>query len=106
MNKQGVVLVGSGKETVLSSEEERQLARCIEELCSLGFSPTHGQVTDFLKDYVMLHKLNTPFKETLLGKKWLRNFLRCNSLSTKKANMISAAHMATTSNPFAVYDFF
>ena len=106
MNKQQVVLVGSRKKTVLSSEEERQLPKCIEELHSLGFSPTSGQVIDLMKDYVALHKLNMPFKENIPGKEWLRNFLRCNSLSTKKANMISAVCMATTSNPFVVYNFF
>ena len=47
-----------------------------------------------------------PFKENRPGKEWLRNFLKCNSLSIKKANMISAACMATTSNPFVVYKFF
>ena len=106
MNKQGVALVGSGKKTALTSEEERQLAKCIEELCSLGFSPTRGQVIDLVKDYVTLRKLNTPFKENRPGKEWLRKCLRRNSLSTKKANMISAARMATTSNPFVMYDFF
>ena len=68
MNKQGVALVGSGKKTALTSEEERQLAKCIEKLCSLGFSPTRGQVIDLVKDYVTLHKLNTPFKENRPGK--------------------------------------
>ena len=106
MNKQQVVLVGSRKKTVLSSVEERQLPKCIEELHSLGFSPTRGKVIDLTKDYVALHKLNIPFKENILGKEWLINFLRCNSLSTKKPNMISAVCMATTNNPFVVYDFF
>ena len=50
MNKQGVVLVGSRKKTALTTGEERQLAKCTEELCSLGFSPTYGQVIDFVKD--------------------------------------------------------
>ena len=66
MNKQGVVLVGSRKKTALTTGEERQLAKCTEELCSLGFSPTYGH---FVKDYVTLHKLNTPFKENRPGKK-------------------------------------
>ena len=59
-----------------------------------------------MKDYVTLHKLNTQFKENEPGKEWLRIFLIRNSLSTKNANMISVVQMATTSNPFAVYDFF
>ena len=42
------MLVGSGKKTVLSSEEERL---CIEELCSLELSPTHGQVIDLVKQW-------------------------------------------------------
>ena len=99
------MLVGPGKKTALSSEEERQLAKCIEELCSLGFKPTRRQVIHLVKNYVTLHKLNTPFKENRPGKECFRNILRRNSLNTKKANMISAARMAATSTPFVVYEF-
>ena len=69
---------------MLSSEEERQLATCIEKLCSLGFSPTRRQVIDLVKDYVTLHKLTASFKENRPGKEWLINFLRRNSLKQKK----------------------
>ena len=60
MSKRGVVLIGPGKKTVLTFEGEKQLTKCIGELCSLGFSPTIGQVIDLVEDYVTLHKLNTP----------------------------------------------
>ena len=50
------MLVGPGKKTALSSEEERQLAKCIEELCSLGFKPTRRQVIHLVKNYVTQKK--------------------------------------------------
>ena len=63
-------------------------------------------MTDLVKDYVTLHGIKTLFKENRPGKEWLRNFMKQNKLNTKKANMISYAHMANTTNPFVVSDFF
>ena len=80
------------EKTVLSSEEERQLATCIEKLCSLGFSPTRRQVIDLVKDYVTLHKLNASFKENRPGKEWLINFLRRNSLKQKSQHDKGRSH--------------
>ena len=45
MLKDGIPLVGSGSKT-LTPEQEKQLALCIGELCTLGFSPTRSQVTE------------------------------------------------------------
>ena len=91
MLKDGIPLVGSGSKTALTPEQEKQLALCIGELCTLGFSPTRSQVTDLVKDYVTLHGTKTAFKENRPGKEWLRNFMKRNKLNTKKANMISCA---------------
>ena len=65
---------------MLSSEEERQLAPCIEKLCSLGFSPTRRQVIDLVKDYVTLHKLNASFK----GKGMVDKFFKAQQFKAKK----------------------
>ena len=40
------------------------------------------------------------------GYKWMKNFLKGNRRTTKKAEMISAARMANTSNPFIICDFY
>ena len=106
MLKEGIPLVGSGSKTALTPQQEKHLALCIGELCTLGFSRTRSQVTDLAKDYVTLHGIKTPFKENRPGKEWLRDFMQRNKLNTKKANMISYACMANTSNPFVVYNFF
>ena len=90
----------------MTPEQEKQLALCIGELCTLGFSPTRSQVTDLVKDYVTLHDIKTPFKENRPGKEWLRNFMKRNKLNAKKANMISYALMVSTSSPFVVYNLF
>ena len=90
----------------MTPEQEKQLALCIGELCTLGFSPTRSQVTDLVKDYVTLHDIKTPFKENRPGKEWLRNFMKRNKLNAKKANMISYARMVSTSSPFVVYNLF
>ena len=55
MLKEGIPLVGAGPKTALIPEQEKQLALCIGELCTLGFSPIWSQVTDLVKDYVTLH---------------------------------------------------
>ena len=106
MLEKGIPLVGSGSKTALTPEQVKQLALRIGELCTLRFSPTRSQGTDLVQYYVTLHGIKTPFKENRPGKEWLSNFLKRNKLNTKKANMISYARMANTSNPFVVYDFF
>lgn len=103
---EGKVLVGSGRKNTLSPTEESDLAKCIASLCNLGFSPSSSQIKDFVKDYVKLHNMTTPFKNDRPGKNWLSQFMKRNNLSKKKANMICAARKSVTSNPFIIYDFY
>ena len=53
---------------------------------------------------IMTLKLHS--RENRPGKDWLRSFMERRNLSTKKANMISAARKSATSNPFIVNDFY
>lgn len=103
---QGIERKGSGRTTVLSPEEEKQLKSCIEMLCQVGFSPTRNQLLSLVKDYVENNNVKNPFLDNKPGFDWLKGFMERNKLSMQKANMISAARMAATSNPFIVYDFF
>ena len=106
MEEKGKALVGSGRRPSLSVEEEKQLASCIGVLCNLGFSPSRAQMKDLVCDYTKIHQLKTPFKDGRPGKNWLRKFMERNKLSMKKANMISAARISATCNPFIIYDFY
>ena len=45
----------SGRLTALSTEEEKQLALCIETICRVGFSPTKEWIKDIVQEYVHLH---------------------------------------------------
>ena len=46
------------------------------------------------------------FSNNRPGYKWIKNFLKHNRLTLKKAEMISTARMVNTSNPFIIYDFY
>ena len=100
------VLKGSGRRTALAPEQEQELAKCINAMCKTGFSPTRVEIKNLVKEYVQLHNLKTPFKDDRPGKDWLRMFMDRNSLSMKKANMISTARLSATANPFIIYDFY
>ena len=106
MKQAGKVLVGSGRQTSLSQNEELNLSKCIGSMCRLGFSPTRAQIKDMVKDFVTAHQLKTPFKNDRPGKDWLKGFMDRNNLSLKKANMISAARKSATCNPFIINDFY
>ena len=67
---------GSGKKTVLSKDEESQLASCIGSLCKLGFSPTRDQILVLVKESLngsfaekrsRHHRLPTPLAPNPLG---------------------------------------
>ena len=46
------------------------------------------------------------FKNGRPGITWLRNFMKRNKLTHKKAEMISSARLSNTSNAFIIYDFY
>ena len=95
-----------GRPTILSKEEETTLANCINVLCKNGFSPSIDDVRLIVSDYVKSNKIEAAFKNNLPGRKWMKRFLNMNSLSLKKATMISKIRKDCTSNPFIVYEFY
>ena len=104
--REGKEMMGSGRRTVLTQEQESSLSKCIDTLCNSGFSPSADEIKNLVRDYVRSNHIKTPFKEDRPGREWFTNFLKRNRLSTKKATIISAARKAATSNPFIVYDFY
>ena len=61
---------------------------------------------NLVQEYVQGHGLETQFKKERPGYKWIRNFMRRNNLTMKKAEMISSARMGNTANPFIINDFY
>ena len=104
--QEGTEMVGSGRRNVLNEQEETQLARCINVLCNAGFSPSTNEIKDLVRDYVCANSITNPFNDDRPGKDWLRNFMKRQKLSTKKATIISAARKAATANPFIIFDFY
>lgn len=82
------------------------MAECISVLCIAGFSPSADEIKNLVQDYAKSNGIVTPFADGRPGKDWFRSFLKRQSLSTKKATMISAARKAATANPFLVHDFY
>ena len=107
LQKKGLPLRVQGRTTVLSSDTENSLAKCISTLCRVGFSPTSEEIKDLVADYVRENKIQvSAFNDGRPGKHWLAGFMERNRLSLKKANMISSARKSATSNPFIIFDFF
>ena len=75
LTSDGKELVGSGKNTILTKEQETELANCIGVLCNAGFSPCRNEIKDLVKEYVTIHKIENPFKENRPGKDWMRETL-------------------------------
>ena len=62
---------------------------------------------NLVADYIKINGIKADeFKDGKPGDKWFKNFMKRNKLSSKKAEMISTARRANTSNPFIMYDFF
>ena len=57
--------------------------------------------------YILVNKIKVKqFKENRPGLTWMKNFMKHNKLSHKKAEKISSARKVNTSNPFIIYYFY
>ena len=62
---------------------------------------------ELVKQYVCINQIDaTQFQDGHPGITWLKSFMTHNKLTHKKAEMISSARKANTSNPFIIYDFY
>ena len=58
-------------------------------------------------DYIIINKLETSqFKDPRPALTWIKNFIKRNKLTHKKAEMISSARKSNTANLFIIYNFF
>ena len=77
-------------------------------ICNHGFSLAFREIIDLVESYIKMNKLgNSQFKNgSRSGLKWMKEFMKGNRLSIKKAEMISLARKLSTSNPFIIYDYY
>ena len=62
---------------------------------------------EIVHQYILVKKIEVKqFKDNRSGLMWMKNFMKGNKLSHKKAEMISCARKANTPNPFIIYDFY
>ena len=105
MKKENESIVGGGRLSTFDKDVKKELTECISTMSKLGFSPNRSQLKDIVQNYVTTNNINTSFRNNQTGKDWVRNFMRRNKLSTKKANIISSARNSSTSNPFLIHDY-
>ena len=67
-NEEGKTLIGSGRKTTCSNQEESQLTNIIGSMCNFGFSPMTHTIKDSAQDYVAARNLKTTFKNNRPGK--------------------------------------
>ncbi|XP_057305999.1 uncharacterized protein LOC130644419 [Hydractinia symbiolongicarpus] len=105
--KEGAKLGKSGRKCVFDAETEARLAKYIGVVCNLGFSPTLDEILDLVAEYIKVTgTISLQFKNGRPGLVWIKSFMKRNGLSHKKAEMISTARKANTSNPFIIFDFY
>ena len=105
-NEEGKTLIGSSRKPTFSNQEESQLTNIIGSMCNFGFSPKTHTIKDSVQDYVVARNLKTTFKNNRPGKNWLREFMKRNKISLKKANLTSAARKSTKNNLFLINGFY
>ena len=96
----------TGRKQELSWEVEGALADCIGILCKHGFSPSIDDILNLVQENLEANNIKTSFVNNRPGRRWLDGFVKRNSLSLKKANMITKTRKSATSNPFIIYQFY
>ena len=103
----GTPVTHSGGQLSLTEETEEKLARCISELCRLGFSVTVNEIIELVAEYLSVNNIIiTKFKDNKQGTYWLSGFMKRHNLSLKKAEMICLARKSVTENPFIIFGFY
>ena len=92
----------TGRRPTFSVEQELGIAKCITIMCRNGFSPLQSDLQDSVQAYVQANNLATPFHDDRPGKDWIRNFMKRNKLSLKKASMLSIARRSNSANFFII----
>ena len=74
---------------------------------SITTIPPFTYFQEIVHQYIVAQNIiAAQFKDNRPGLAWLKNFMARNNITHKKAEMISCARKANTSNPFIIYDFY
>lgn len=95
-----------GRKTVLSKQQETELAKHLELMAKWGFALTKKEVIQTVQDYVLEHNLQTPFKDNTPGDEWFRGFCSRNALNLRKHEALDKARRSATSDPYIIYPFY
>lgn len=98
--------LGSGRSSILSTEVEEVLEKCLVARSIMGYPCNRSELKDLVHEYVIANGMITPFSNGKPGNKWYANFMRRHpKLSLKKPEQIQKVRI-TSRDPFVVYSFF
>lgn len=95
-----------GRKTVLSTEEEEDLASKIKIMAKWGWALTRKEISDVVHTYIVQNNIKNNFKYNYPGKDWINLFFTRNRLVAKKMEQLEKSRRQATSDPFIVYHFY
>ena len=95
-----------GRDTVLTSEEERRLAQYIVDMCDMGFGLTRQDVMRVAYSIVEKSGREHPFSNGMAGRAWFDGFRSRNHNLTMRISQPLSYSWATASNKEIIDDFF
>lgn len=95
-----------GRKTVLSKEEEDDLAEKIKTMAKWGWALTRQEIRSVVHTYVVQNNINNNFKNNCPGKDWMQLFFQRNGLVAKKLEQLEKSRRQATSDPFIIYHFY
>lgn len=101
----GMKKANKGRLTVLTQEQEEELAAGITTLEKWGFGLSKKEVLQMVADFVKENEIKTPFKEGVPGTDWFISFKNRHALSIKIPQSVEYARKKAT-DPFLIYGYF
>ncbi|KAI4466385.1 helix-turn-helix psq domain [Holotrichia oblita] len=98
----GMKKANKGRLTVLTQEQEEELAAGITTLEKWGFGLSKKEVLQMVADFVKENEIKTPFKEGVPGTDWFISFKNRHALSIKIPQSVEYARKKAT-DPFLIY---
>lgn len=95
-----------GRKTVLTKEEEEDLADKIRTMAKWGWALTRKEIRELVHIYVVQNSIKNNFKGDYPGKDWLQLYFNRNGLVSKKMEQLEKSRREATSDPFIIYNFY
>ena len=95
-----------GRQTVLTSEQERELAECIVLVAEWGWGFTKPEVKDLIQKYCVVNDVENPFRDARPGYDWMGAFLKRHpTIVPRKTEQLSSSR-ARAQDPYIVAEWF